>query len=293
MQLKKSVRRVYGFGREKFENAFRTVESRELSRGGLLKLIPSYSDRLGGLGTVTYGEWCYTVGVFQSIIFLHLPQEKPLNILDIGCGSGRLYLSAKPFLSEEDRYTGLDISRQHIEICQKNFRDANVSFVHYEAPNAIYAASNGNGSTRWPLNNEKYNVITALSVWTHLRQEDWIYYLHQVAERLSAGGTAIVSFFVLDQRYFDSLSGRTSQNSRFYPQQQNKWVFDRTAYGSKEWYYPSWAHAPEVAIGVLEDAFLREIANAKLRLEKFYPGSWKEQPGLFFQDIAVLKRADP
>ena len=91
----------------------------ELSRGGLLQSIPSYSDRLGGLGTITYGEWCYTVGAFQSIIYLHLPQQQPLNILDIGCGSGRLYLSVTHQQEPKMPKGGSKLSDKHLETIRK------------------------------------------------------------------------------------------------------------------------------------------------------------------------------
>ena len=85
------------------ERLYRAVEKSQLSRGAVLGSIPSPDRRGGGLGTTTYGEWCYTIGIFQTLIHQNLP-ERPIRMLDVGCGVGRLYLSAKPYLTEEDSY---------------------------------------------------------------------------------------------------------------------------------------------------------------------------------------------
>ena len=34
-----------------------------------------------------------------------------------------------------------------------------------------------------------------------MREEDWIFYLHEVRRTLTPDGVAIISFFVLDERY--------------------------------------------------------------------------------------------
>ncbi|MDQ2089673.1 class I SAM-dependent methyltransferase [Marimonas arenosa] len=292
MRIRSLLRRGKTFVIECFENIYRKFEKRAFSRGSVLKNIPRYSDRLGGLGTITYGEWCYTVGVFQSILFLHKPDvETPLNILDVGCGTGRLFLSSSSFMKDSDTYTGLDVGKASIEICRRHYSDSRVNFVYYEASNASYAPEATRSVVEWPLGKQKFNLITALSVWTHLNEEDWVGYLRQVAGRLELGGRAVISFFVLDDLYRETLSKRGPEVSRYYPQPKSRWIFEKKAYGSSEWFCPIWADPPEAAIAVTEDAFKREMQNAGLKIVKFYPGNWKEVPGLFFQDIAVLEKA--
>ena len=289
--LHEMARRTRHAGWSRLEAAFRAGERREISRIRVLSRIPRYVDRLGGLGTRTYGEWCYTIGAFNSILFLHLPPSRPLAMLDVGCGAGRLYLAVEPMMTEDDRYVGVDIGRAQIETCRRTYHDPRAEFVFYDAPNAQYSASRREGPAEWPLGERRFNLVTALSVWTHLAQVDWIAYLGQVRDRLTEDGVAMITFFVLDDDYEASLPARSGSISRFYPEPQDKWVFDRPAYGSTEWFCPAWVPHPETAIGVTKAAFDREVAAAGLRVEAFYPGSWKEKPGLFFQDVAILRRA--
>ena len=268
------------------ERVFRSVERTRFSRGSVLFDIPPAEDREGGLGTVTYGEWCYTIGMFQTLIFSQI-QQRPIRMLDVGCGTGRLFLAAKSYLTEEDQFVGLDVNKQSIEVCQKRYRSDNVRFIHHDSDNPYYA--NGAGERHaWQLEDDSQTLVTALSVWTHLSEPDWRFYLNEVARVLAPGGRAIISFFVLDDLYKPET--KTANISRFYPQPEKKWIFDTPAYDSTHWFYPSWAPVPEVAIAVNETQFRQALDQAGLRLESFYPGQWKDQPGFFFQDVAVLSK---
>ncbi|HZZ69348.1 MAG TPA: methyltransferase domain-containing protein [Phenylobacterium sp.] len=279
----RTARAVYG----PMEEIFRKVELSQLSRGATLEHIPASSKRGGGLGTTTYGEWCYTIGIFQSLIFQNLP-ARPIRMLDVGCGVGRLYLAAKPYLTSEDSYLGIDVGQPFIDICKQQYREPNVSFLHTEASNGFYAKDTGGGPKAWPLADGSHNFVTALSVWTHLREEDWCFYLKEVGRVLQPGGRAVISFFILDELYRPE--AKRAQISTFYPQLENKWIFDTAAYGSEHWVYPSWASVPEVATGVPKAIFEKVVAEAGLKIANYFPGQWKDQPGFFFQDVVAFEK---
>lgn len=259
-----------------------------MSRGSYLPLIPHAADRRGG--TKTYIEWGWTVGLLQALIFQNLPRERPVRALDVGCGVGRLAIAYSPYLVLGDSYTGFDVNREDVDFCRRHYTAPQLSFLHFEAHNRVYAAGQGDGQVRWPVADGSFNVLTALSIWTHLDEADAGFYLGEVARALAPGGRAIISFFILDEIYDRTLAGRGERVSRFYPQLETKWIFDKPLDGSTEWFYPSWAVLPEEATAIRKPAFDRIIAQAGLKLEQFYPGSWKEQPGLFFQDIAIFAK---
>lgn len=277
-------RAVYG----PVERIFRAVERNQLSRGAVLQEIPPSHLRGGGLGTTTYGEWCYTIGVFQTLIFLNLPKDE-IRMLDVGCGVGRLYLAAKPYLRSDDHYLGIDITKLSISVCQQHYTAKNVNFVHIPSSNGLYAKDVSESRAAWPIPSDSQNLVTALSVWTHLNEEDWKYYLSEVARVLVKGGRAIITFFILDGLYIPSL--KTDEISEFYPQAKNKWIFDTPAYDSREWVSPSWVSVPEVAIAVPDSRFKTEIGEAGLTILEYYPGQWKDQPGFTFQDVVILEKA--
>lgn len=259
-----------------------------MSRSAVFDQIPYPSDRTGGLGTVTYAEWCYTIGMFQSLIFSHLP-ARPVKMLDVGCGAGRLYLAAKPYLTQSDSYTGIDIDNSFLDRCRKLYRDPGVNFIHTPSSNGYYSKETEGGPRSWPFKNESYNLVTALSVWTHLNEEDWLFYLNEVSRILQPGGRAIISFFILDEDY--KPESKRNKMSQFYPQSEDKWVFSESAYGSEHWKCPSWVDVPEVAIGVDKAQFDAAVEQAGLKVKEYRSGQWKDHPGFFFQDIIVFEKS--
>jgi SAM-dependent methyltransferase len=282
------VTRLFGGLAGALEGAFRAGENARLSRGNHLALIPGAGARRGG--TKTYIEWGWTIGLFQSLIFHGLPQRRPAHILDVGCGVGRLAIASKLYLMPGDTYTGFDVNRTDVEFCRAHYADEPFSFLHFEAHNQVYAAGQSSEQIPWPVATAGYNVLTALSIWTHLNEGDARYYLKEVSRVLAPGGTAIITFFVLDDLYDVSLPHRSERQSRFYPQPQTKWIFDVPLEGSRDWFYPNWAKLPEEATAIRKAAFDDMVAQSGLVLEHFYPGSWKEQPGFFFQDVAIFRR---
>ncbi|MCV7153931.1 class I SAM-dependent methyltransferase [Mycolicibacterium pyrenivorans] len=262
-----------------------------MSRTTVLNMIPPPSEREGGLGTTAYSEWCYTVGFLQSLIFQTLPEERPLRMLDIGCGVGRLYLATRPYLQPDDTYTGIDVGKSFIEICRARYTDPNVTFVHLDASNPYYASHYSDKKLPWPFEDDGFNFMTALSVWTHLNEGDFTFYLKELGRTLAPRGRALVSFFIMDEIYEETLPGRTSAQSAYYPEPASRWVFDQSAYGSRNYFHPKWAKVPEHAIGVTKAAFDETVADAGLQVAHYFPGCWKEKPGLFFQDFVVFERA--
>lgn len=63
--------------------------------------------------------------VLAAEIKRRFPRKKKLRVLEIGCGSGRLYgFLAKSFTTKEFAYTGVDISRNLIQKAKEEFPDA-------------------------------------------------------------------------------------------------------------------------------------------------------------------------
>src|SRR5690554_3455391 len=128
--------RLAAYAYSAIDPIYRRLEQPALSRGIHLPRIPPARDRRGG--TTTYIEWGWTVGFFQPLIFQNLPAERPLQVLDVGSGMGRLALSYWPYLANDDRYVGLEVAKRDVEFCRRQYRDPRFSFMHLEAGNRTY-----------------------------------------------------------------------------------------------------------------------------------------------------------
>jgi len=270
------------------DNIFRRIDRKHIRRTKNIRRIPEFKNRRGG--KLSYAEWAHVIGIFQTIIYQNLKKKRSNHILDIGCGTGLLGISSEPFTCDGGTYTGIDVMKYDINYCSSHYTGSNYDFIHFDVVNPSYASDQNVELAPWPVEDESKDLITALSVWTHLSEQHARYYFKEIHRVLKKEGRAILTFFYLDDTYIDSLSIRKNQIGRFHSTNQNQWIFDKKAYDSSEWYAPKWVKNPEDAIGITPKGMETLIRDTKLKLVEYYPGNWKEQPGVFFQDILIFEK---
>jgi SAM-dependent methyltransferase len=270
-----------------FDRAYLRLDRRRQRRTRCLRLVPDLAHRRGG--KLAYGEWCWAIGIFQALIHAHLPRRPDPRILDVGCGTGLLAIASEPCLGERGRYLGIDVSRADVEFCRAHYPSPAFSFQVLEARHPVYAPEHEAGQRPWDVPDASIHLATALSVWTHFAEGDGLFYFCELDRVLRPGGRAILTCFLLDDAYRASLP-RAPGASLFHATPRERWVFEVPARGSPDWLHPAWARVPEEAIGVTPAGLERMRAGTRLRLLDSHPGTWREAPGLYFQDVLVFAR---
>lgn len=123
-------------------------------------------------------------------------------VLDIGCGYGRLAyaLAAEGF---HGRYLGLDILERHIGWLQQNLTPAagfRAEFEHLDVRNDRYNRE-GRGDPRsvcLPPLDRVPDLVTLISVFTHLYPDEVLRYFTILREILGPASTCYATFFLLD-----------------------------------------------------------------------------------------------
>ena len=152
-------------------------------------------------GVSTLEEWFRWAEEWAMLLRIYGGARVDSNVLEIGCGVGRLALPLR-YLLLEGSYDGFDIRKAPIAFLQQNFTPvhSNFRFHHADLVNSYY---NARGSTqtsnyRVPVGDASIDLVFAASIFTHMLPGYTSHYFHEAARALRPGGRCVFSFFLLD-----------------------------------------------------------------------------------------------
>jgi len=246
-----------------------------------LGYLPKYSIRVrsngvyrqfGGKSFVFYGE------LLANILKENIGFDRPILILEIGCGCGRVAFGLSNF--DTISYTGVDIDRISFEESRSNpvLKQLGYRFELMDVFNREYNPS-GNfkaNSYTFPYPDHNFDVIFLVSVFTHMLSSDVERYIQEISRMLKPGGTCMFSTFLMDfGRSFErsELSFIYNENSSYYCSQK----------------------VPEKSVGYYLDFFQEKFKENGMVLSKLIIGGWRKSREIksnsgFPQDILFFKK---
>jgi SAM-dependent methyltransferase len=128
------------------------------------------------------------------------------SVLDFGCGCGRLARQLLQQHTPPERYVGIDLHRGLIEWCQRNlapYREG-FSFLHHDVFNAGFNPEAPTDRTMlpFPVPPESVQLVIGWSVFTHLVEEQIVFYLREVCRVLRRDGHFVSTWFLFDKAGF-------------------------------------------------------------------------------------------
>ena len=124
------------------------------------------------------------------------------NILDVGCGIGRIALPLTKYIDHRGKYYGFDIVKTGIDWCKVNIskRFLNFHFEHFNLKNDLYSEEEVKSAKDFifPYNDETFDVVVSTSVFTHMMPEDVEQYFSEIRRVLKRNGKCLFTFFILN-----------------------------------------------------------------------------------------------
>lgn len=144
------------------------------------------------------GDFIKTAERLTSYLIQQAGLSEHSRVLDIGCGLGRLAYPLSQLIKAEGYYLGFDPMPEAIDWCSQQFsRYAHFTFVQTDLYNDLYNSGGGHAeSFFFPAQSGVYDVVTAISVFTHLLPDETIQYLREIKRTLSPMGHAFITFFI-------------------------------------------------------------------------------------------------
>lgn len=205
--------------------------------------------------------------------------EPSHNVLDVGCGIGRMARPLTKYLTTGS-YEGFDIVPLGIEWCQKNItpRYPNFRFTLADIRNREYNPHGLVPATeyRFPYDGGHFDFAFLTSVFTHMRPPEVSRYLAELSRVVVPGGRCLATFFIVNPQSRELMkAGRSSLDlSHALP---SCWTTN--------------PQVPETAIGYDEHEVARLISENSFALQSLSYGKWcGGAEYLSYQDVAVFAK---
>jgi cyclopropane fatty-acyl-phospholipid synthase-like methyltransferase len=132
--------------------------------------------------------------------------QPDMQLLDFGCGCGRVSLPILDYLSVDGTYVGVDIIPDLIQFCTDEIGSKfnNASFACLRKSNEFYdekispTTIDNQIEELLELGEEQFDIIIAFSVFTHLYKKEANEYLKLLAKLLKPNGQLLLSTFLIN-----------------------------------------------------------------------------------------------
>jgi len=140
-----------------------------------------------------------------QLIFSDVPTENYETVFDFGCGCGRIARQLIQQTVSPHKYVGIDIHLGMVKWCQKKLSPyaKGFEFIHHDVGNiGLNPGKHKPTTLPFPAQDNSFKLVIAYSVFTHLLEEQAVYYLKEVSRILHPHGVLMSSWFLFDKRYF-------------------------------------------------------------------------------------------
>ncbi|GAA4456754.1 class I SAM-dependent methyltransferase [Nibrella saemangeumensis] len=215
-------------------------------------------------------------------LFIEYGELKPHhNVLDIGCGIGRMAVPLTNYLNESGSYEGIDIVKMGIDWCRKHitprfpnfrFQQADVYNSHYN-PTGRYQAY----EYQLPYPDNQFDFIFLTSVFTHMPPREIDQYLAEINRVMKSGGRCFATFFILND-----------ESRRLMTSPESVYNFKHAVDGR----YVHSTDDPDICSAVDETVLRAMLSSNNLTsLDPILYGTWcSRKDGISFQDIVLIEK---
>jgi len=139
------------------------------------------------------------------------PDER---VLDVGCGIGRMAVPLTKYLNKKGSYEGFDIVPNGIKWCRKRISSKYPNF-HFQLADVFNKRYNPKGrynafEYKFPYENESFDFVFLISVFTHMLPQDMENYFSEVARVLKRGGRCLITFYLLNKESLELMNAGKS-----------------------------------------------------------------------------------
>jgi len=199
------------------------------------------------------------------------------NVLDIGCGIGRMAVPLTQYLDDAASYEGVDPVNEGIEWCVQNISRTypNFRFCRVDVAHELYNPGGAvpGDQIALPFKDSLFDFVTMISVATHLPLTEISAYAREVSRLLVPGGKLFITAFLVSPEDLEREGARP-----------------RFAKGPYEGSWTADTAAPLGAIGFDTPLIPSVLEEAGLKVDLVSLGHWRGVESTHYQDVIVAAK---
>ena len=219
---------------------------------------------------------------YGTLLTEDLPLPPHAQILDVGCGYGRIALDLANRLSPDQHYVGLDPNADAIAWATSNIASARPNFT-FERIDITSKPYNPTGTLRgadfrFPCDDDSLDLVFMISVMTHIDLDNVETYIRESARTLKSTGRLVATFFLLNDEVDELIA---AGKSRF----ELEWPHGESRVENPDDPELAIAHPRDRVLGMLRDA---GFAHVQVR-----GGNWcgrSDAAPMDYQDLVIADR---
>jgi ubiquinone/menaquinone biosynthesis C-methylase UbiE len=200
------------------------------------------------------------------------------NVLDIGCGIGRLAFPLLEYLGENGKYEGFDTFPVGVKWCSENITPEfpNFKFQLVDIFNNTYNpyAQTKASEFIFPYEDNTFDLVMLNSVFTHMMPDDINNYLSEIDRVLNDTGRVFVTYFLINKESSELMKSGKS-------------VHDFQKFGV---FYTADPKEPMDAVGYDEHFMFNLFEKYNFKIKEILYGTWCGRNATNHQDIVLLTR---
>jgi SAM-dependent methyltransferase len=265
--------------------AYAPVDAFQWLRGRRDPLVPPRRLQYVGHG----GDFERVGAGWRELLVRHHGLTPTDDVLDIGCGIGRIAVALTPYL-REGSYEGFDIVPQGIAWCSKQITPRFPSF-RFQLADVHNRQYNPSGKVTaeeftFPYPDDSFDVAVASSVFTHMWPDGIRRYIEETARVLRPGGRLVCDFFLVDEPALKLMAAGRSDFA----------LDHEFTDGSGTTFLGSHPRVPEFNVGLRESTLVEICEASGLRIERpIRYGGWsgraKTRKGGSHDQVTLTKPA--
>ena len=201
------------------------------------------------------------------------------NVLDVGCGVGRIALPLTKYL-HSGTYFGFDIFKDLITWSDMNItkKFPQFKFKLIDIKNNLYNPKGSLLPTQFtfPYGDNNFDLCISTSVFTHMRKQELVHYIKEITRVLKLNKICFATFFLINEQNMKLIkSGKSTMNFTLV----------------NEGYFVVNAKNHEQAIGYDEKMIKEIFAESGLIIDSIKYGNWSGRDNFTtHQDIIIAHK---